>query len=105
MQRMLSFTLSAAILWFLLVAFHEGSNFEIQEQQAITITLIVAFTGMLIRLALPEHLTLLGLFPQGMVLYLALDKFCGYSTRTTLKIMGWFVALHLIWGLIVAFLF
>lgn len=102
---MLSFTISAGILWFLLVAFHEGSNFEIQEQQAITITLIVAFAGMLIGLVLPDRLELLGLLPQGGVLYLALDKFCGYSTRTTLKIMGWFVVLHLILSLIASFLF
>ena len=102
---MLSFTISAGILWFLLVAFHEGSNFGIQEQQAITITLIVSFAGMLFGLLLPDRLSLLGLLPQGGVLYLALDKFCGYSTRTTLKIMGWFIALHLILSLIVSFLF
>lgn len=60
---------------------------------------------MLDGLALPERLALLGLLPQGGVLYLALDKFCGYSTRTTLKIMGWFAALHLISSLIVSFFF
>jgi hypothetical protein len=54
---------------------------------------------------LPDRLALLGLLPQGGVLYLALDKFCGYSTRTTLKIMGGFIGLHLILSLIVSFLF
>lgn len=100
---MLSFTISAGILWFLLVAFHEGSNFDHQEQQAITITLLTSFTGAVAGFLLREHFAMLRLVPQAVVLYLALDKFCGYSTRTTLKIMGWFLGLHLVLSLIVSF--
>jgi hypothetical protein len=65
----------------------------------------VAFAGMILRLALPDGLALQGLLPQTAILFLTLDKFCGHSTRTTMKIMGWFVVLQLILNLIVSFLF
>ncbi|MFO1486659.1 MAG: hypothetical protein U1F71_25080 [Verrucomicrobiaceae bacterium] len=100
---MLSFTISAGILWFLLVAFHEGSNFEVQEQQAILITLITSVVGSVARAVLPSNLHMLSLLPQIIVLYFALDKICGYSTRTTLKITCWFLGLHLILSLIISF--
>ncbi len=108
MADMLSFFISACILWFLLVLFNEGSHYEIQQQQAITISLVVAFAGLLLGLAvtaisLPGGWLLVSA-GKAAVLYIAVDKFCGYSTRTTWKIVISFVGVHLIWGMIAAFL-
>jgi hypothetical protein len=101
---MLSFLISAGTLWFLLVLFHEGSNFEEQEQQAITITLVVAFVGTAAVL-LPDGLEPAGLLLQIVALYIAVDKFCGYSTRTTWKIVASFFCVQVVWAIIDAFLF
>ncbi len=103
------FIINACILWFLLVMFNEETNYETQQQSAITITLVVTFVGMLIRLAvkfyLPPDFGFVALLGNALVLYIAVEKFCGYSSRTTLKIVVSFFGVHLIWGMIAAFLF
>ncbi|WP_294387737.1 hypothetical protein [Prosthecobacter sp.] len=98
---MVSFLISAGTLWFLLVLFHEGSNFEAQEQQALTIILVVSFVGWAANMLLPDGFWPVALLLQVVTLYLAVDKFCGYSTRTTWKIVISFFGAHLILSMIV----
>ena len=106
---MISFVISACIIWFLLVLFNEGNNYEIQQHQAITITLVVTLVGLLINLAvsfyLPPGFWIVALLGRVAVLYVAVDTFCGYSSRTTWKIVVSFFGLLMIWGMLDAFLF
>lgn len=103
------FIINACILWFLLVLFAEDSNYESQQQSAITITLVVTFVGLLIKLAvgycLPPGFGFLTPLGNALVLYIAVERFCGYSSRTTLKIVVSFFGVQLIWGMIAASLF
>lgn len=100
------FIINACILWFLLVMFNDESHYETQQQPAITITLVVTFAGMLIRLAvnycLPPGFGLVAGLGTALVLYIAVGKFCGCSSRTTLKIVVSFFGVQLIWGMIAA---
>lgn len=101
--------INACILWFLLVLLAEDSNYESQQQSAITITLVVTFVGLLIRLAvnfyLPEDFGFVAGLGSLLVLYIAVEKICGYSSRTTMKIVFSFFGVQLIWGIIAASLF
>lgn len=103
------FIINACILWFLLVMFNEESNCETQQQSAITITLVVTFVGAIIKLAvnfyLPPDFEFVALLGNALVLYVAVEKFCGYSGRTTMKIVVSFFGVQLIWGMIAASLF
>lgn len=103
------FILNACLLWFLLAMFNEDSNYETQQQSAITITLVVTFVGLLIRLAvkyyLPPDFGFVAGLGNALVLYVAVGKFCGCSSRTTLKIVVSFFGAQLIWGMIAASLF
>lgn len=99
---MVSFVISAGTLWFLLVLFHEGSNFDAQEQQALAIILVVSLVGWVANLLLPDGFGPVALLLQVVALYFAVDKLCGYSTRTTWKIVGSFFGAHLILSMIIA---
>ncbi len=98
---MVSFLISAGTLWFLLVLFHEGSNFDVQEQQALTIILVVSFAGWIANMLLPDGFWPIAVLLQASTLYFAVDKFCGYSTRTTWKVVISFFGVHLILSMII----
>lgn len=101
-----SFLISACLLWFLFALFNEESDYERQQQAAITITLVVTVVGLLIKLAvgscLPPDFGFVVPLGNALVLYVAVERFCGYSGRTTLKIVVSFFGVQLIWGMVAA---
>ena len=99
---MISFALSAGILWLLLIVFHEGTSFEVQERNTLIIIGVVCLVGRISALLLPSGWGVLGLLFQVAALYLIIDRLCGYSTRTILKIMISFFGTHMILSMIIS---
>lgn len=92
--------ITAGLLWFLLALFHEGSNYEVLQQQSITLILMVSFVGWLAGVLAPG-LWIVAMTLQIVTLYFGIDWLCGYSKKTNHKIIVSFFGLQLIGVMII----
>lgn len=100
-MQVIKIFLHVGVLWFL-IAFFTRSN---DSKQSLREASIVVFGIFFVRLAtillqLRGSLSPLALVIEIAALYLLVDKVCGCSLRTTVKICGWYIGISILFAVI-----
>jgi hypothetical protein len=103
-MQVIGLFLQVGILWFLITLFTRSTN----ANQSLNETWIVVF-GMLIvgfvsRLLLSPFLGPFIVIIDVTALYLLVDKVCGTSRKTTIRICAWYFGISILIGLFFALL-
>lgn len=82
--------LSVGVLWFLITIFTRSTDSSQSLRETWIVVIGMLIVSFLSRLLLPEVLGPFTVVINIAVLYLLIDKVCGTSRRTTIKICAWY---------------